>query len=250
VNLQGPGQFAVGAAKFRRAGEHPLELLLGLDFSSGAFGFLSRWGGHYDKIVLANAEQLPFEDGAVDTALAVETLEHLWPDDVVGAIEELIRVSKAEVIITSPFPYDVVNPGWLAREIEAARCDPVPMVYEEYCLLLGAIHKSALEPSDMKKAGFRVISIDGALATSALYMGKSAEIDVSAIALPCGIRAQEAKVGLPDYRDSYLELLAAALEMKKIFRRVPSRVRISRAILRQVTVAGFPDFSGKGASGP
>ncbi len=200
--------------------------------------FSQSGGGHYDKIVLANAKQLPFEDGVVDTALAVETLEHLWPDDVVGALEELIRVSKAEVIITSPFPYDVVNPGWLAREIEAARSDPVPMGYEEYCLLMGAIHKSALEPSDMKKAGFRATSIDGALATSALYIGKSTEIDLSAIGRPRGIHAEEAKVGLPDYRGPYLELLVAALEMKKIFRRVPSGVRISRAILRLITSAG------------
>ena len=225
-------------SKTWRAGGQPLELLLGLDFSSGAIDFLSKWGGHYDEVTLANAKRLPFETGVVDTALAVETLEHLWPDDVVGAIKELIRVSKDEVIITSPFPCDVVNPGWLAREIEAARSDPVLMGYEEYRLLAGAIHKSSLEPSSMRNAGFECVSIDGTLATSALYIGRSAEIDLSSLGRPQGIDVQEAEVGLSDYRDSYVELLVGALEMKKIFRRVPSAVRISRTISRHIFSAG------------
>ena len=60
------------------------------------------------NFVLADAHNLPFEDGSFDTAVISELLEHvLDPENI---IKEAARVSKRRIIITSPRDERGVDP--------------------------------------------------------------------------------------------------------------------------------------------
>ncbi|MFI0938262.1 methyltransferase domain-containing protein [Streptomyces sp. NPDC021020] len=59
--------------------------------------------------VAASAENLPFEDGAFDAAMAVSTVHH-WQDAVAG-LREMRRVARRVVVLT----YDASSPGWHDR---------------------------------------------------------------------------------------------------------------------------------------
>lgn len=59
--------------------------------------------------VAASAEQLPFEDGSFDAAMAVSTVHH-WQDAVAG-LREMRRVARRVVVLT----YDASSPGWAQR---------------------------------------------------------------------------------------------------------------------------------------
>ena len=52
------------------------------------------------KFVEANIQSLPFKDGEFDTVISTHTLEHV--QDLPGAIKELRRVAKKELIIVVP----------------------------------------------------------------------------------------------------------------------------------------------------
>ena len=65
--------------------------------------------------VAASAENLPFEDGSFDVAMAVSTVHH-WPDPVAG-LREMRRVARRVVVLT----YDADDTGrrrrfWLTRD--------------------------------------------------------------------------------------------------------------------------------------
>ncbi|MFK0214601.1 class I SAM-dependent methyltransferase [Streptomyces sp. NPDC090298] len=83
--------------------------------------------------ILAGAEELPFEDGVFDAAMAVMTVHH-WPDPLRG-LRELRRVSRRQVLFTW-------DPGhqpelWLIeeylpeiRDLEHARFMPLSAMVE------------------------------------------------------------------------------------------------------------------------
>ncbi|MFJ4092795.1 class I SAM-dependent methyltransferase [Kitasatospora sp. NPDC089913] len=83
--------------------------------------------------VLAGAEELPFEDGAFDAAMAVMTVHH-WPDLRRG-LGELRRVARRQVVFTWDPGH---RPGlWLVEEylpeirrLEQARFTPLSTVVE------------------------------------------------------------------------------------------------------------------------
>lgn len=52
------------------------------------------------RFVLASAEALPFEDGAFDTTLALDVLEHV--EDEARALEEVARVTRERLIVSVP----------------------------------------------------------------------------------------------------------------------------------------------------
>jgi SAM-dependent methyltransferase len=64
------------------------------------------------SVVRAEAEQLPFEDGQFDVAMAVLTVHH-WRDQRKGLLE-MKRVSRRQVIMT--FDPLVSNSFWLVRD--------------------------------------------------------------------------------------------------------------------------------------
>ncbi|MFI7278000.1 methyltransferase domain-containing protein [Streptomyces sp. NPDC049879] len=59
--------------------------------------------------VAAAAEDLPFEDGAFDAAMAVSTVHH-WEDPMAG-LREMRRVARRVVVLT----FDTDEPGWRGR---------------------------------------------------------------------------------------------------------------------------------------
>ncbi|MFI6940227.1 MerR family transcriptional regulator [Streptomyces sp. NPDC050418] len=59
--------------------------------------------------VAAAAEQLPFEDGSFDVAMAVSTVHH-WQDPIAG-LHEMRRVARRVVVLT----FDTDEPGWQDR---------------------------------------------------------------------------------------------------------------------------------------
>lgn len=66
----------------------------------------SVWPTHKSNSICASAWQLPFEDGSVDVATAMEVLEHLSLQDIRTSCREIHRVlrSKGIFIVTSYFP--------------------------------------------------------------------------------------------------------------------------------------------------
>jgi SAM-dependent methyltransferase len=85
-------------------------------------------------VVRANAEALPFEDGAFDAAMAVLT-DHHWPDRAAG-LRELRRVASRRAVL---FSFDIAFTGrdWLTREYLTS-FRPEGMSVEEIAEHLGA----------------------------------------------------------------------------------------------------------------
>lgn len=61
--------------------------------------------------VVGSVIQLPFKDKEFDLALACEILEHIKFEDVPQALRELVRVSRAHVVISLPHPGQVLFSG-------------------------------------------------------------------------------------------------------------------------------------------
>ena len=91
--------------------------------------------GLYDKLVEASVLDIPFDDGYFDVVLACEIIEHLEQKDGLKMINEIERVSKNLVIITTPLGF---------------------MKQEEYDGNKYQIHRSAWYPSDFIKMGYEV----------------------------------------------------------------------------------------------
>ncbi len=76
----------------------------------------------------AVAEALPFDDDAVDAAMAMLTV-HQWPDPVAG-LAELRRVARGPVVVLT-FDPDAFDRLWLMtyapelRAVEARRFPPI-----------------------------------------------------------------------------------------------------------------------------
>lgn len=83
--------------------------------------------------VLAGAEDLPFEDGAFDAAMAVMTVQH-W-SDLRRGLDEMRRVSRRQVLFTMD-PYHRPDLGLIEeylpelRQFERARFTPLSTVVE------------------------------------------------------------------------------------------------------------------------
>jgi len=83
----------------RRCG--PEGLFIGIDFSSVALAKSGKLGDRYRNahLLLADMRQLPLPDGCVDRALCAEGLPYLL-EDVEKGLQELVRVSRHEVIFS------------------------------------------------------------------------------------------------------------------------------------------------------
>jgi SAM-dependent methyltransferase len=98
-------------------------------------------------VVRANAEALPFADGAFDAAMAVLT-DHHWPDRA-GGLRELRRVARRRAVV---FSFDVAFSGrdWLTRDY-LTTFRPRGMRIEEIASHLGAQRVEAVPvPADCR----------------------------------------------------------------------------------------------------
>ena len=59
----------------------------------------------HDDYVLGDAKKLSFKDQSLDFALNVEVIEHLKKRDGLGIIEEMQRVARKTIILTTPNGY-------------------------------------------------------------------------------------------------------------------------------------------------
>lgn len=188
-------------------------IFIGIDFSRKAIEKL-KTKGVFDEVYLSSSDGLPLHDSNVDTAISMENMEHLYKEEVKGAINELCRIARARVIITTPWPENVINLEFLDHEIEEATKDPLPISYEEFLNLAGYIHKSTVLPSSMKRAGFaNPTKLNSRFTMSALYVGDPKVIDASKIEV-IGL-AQRTYHPKADMRDDYLDLLKESKALAK-----------------------------------
>jgi SAM-dependent methyltransferase len=187
-------------------------IFIGIDHSPGAVAYTSRYGA-FDEVILADSSTIPLADDHVDTALCLENLEHLYPADIRPAIEELVRISARRVIITSPWPWNVIAVEWTTNELRESRRDPDPMDADEYKILAGYIHKSCLEPANLEEAGFRICSVRDEAA--AVYVGDVDSIDLGSIGAFFGLDDKVVEDPTADHRVAYTDLLERSLDMHR-----------------------------------
>ena len=63
---------------------------------------LSAWHEPAPSLVLADGASLPFEDGAFDVVVTLDTLEHVIPSKRSAMLHELVRVSRGWVLAVCP----------------------------------------------------------------------------------------------------------------------------------------------------
>lgn len=178
----------------------------GVDWSPATVRFHAS-SGIYDEMLPADSAALPAADQSWDVALSMENLEHLYGEQSVAAIRELVRVARS-VIITTPLPRDVVNRPWLAGEISEAEADPLPLPAAEYVCLESAVHKSALDPASMAEAGFTLVQTTPA---HGHYFAMSSQLRPERIRC-IGIDEPAAPLA-DDHRARYVALLRSSLAL-------------------------------------
>jgi SAM-dependent methyltransferase len=164
----------------------------------------------YDELAVADCTRLPLADGAVDTALCVETVEHLFPAEVPRALAELGRIARERVVLTTPAPDRAFEHEYLAGELADARGDPEPLPFEELVELARGLHKAWLEPAAMERAGFQ--RVHGTVAGSIVYWTEPARIELDRLGAVDGVAATLPRDdGRADWRAPYAELVEAVL---------------------------------------
>jgi SAM-dependent methyltransferase len=191
--------------------------LLGIDYSELAVDLLSH--GHvYDRVLHADAATLPLDTNAVDTAMSMENLEHLLPDEVPNAIAELARVARRRVVISTPAPWRVVPRPWVRSQLHHLSSEPGPMPRDEFLLRSGQVHKSVLLPRQMRRVGFHYRTFLGSpqiTAGSIVYWADVPDLDLRNLGAVRGIRHDlpRAESDCSDFRPSYRRLLEGASDL-------------------------------------
>lgn len=79
-------------------------------------------------VVQANAEELPFEDGSFDAAMAIIT-DHHWSDRAAG-LREMTRVARRRVLLLNTDP-SLAELFWLTRDYLPGFLDLIPQRYRQ-----------------------------------------------------------------------------------------------------------------------
>lgn len=95
----------------------------------------------HDDYVLGDAKKLPFKNQSMDLALSVEVIEHLKKRDGLEIIEEMQRVVRKKIILTTPNGYLPAYAGSDDNPVER--------------------HESGWIRDDLEKLGFRVHGLNG-----------------------------------------------------------------------------------------
>jgi ubiquinone/menaquinone biosynthesis C-methylase UbiE len=183
----------------------------GIDFSPATVSYLKD-KNIFDEVFLASSDTLPIGTKSCEVAISMENLEHLYEEQVLNALKELIRVSN-HVIITTPRPQDCMYMPWLSYEILEATNDHIPLNERDYICLESCVHKSIVFPKSMKKCGFNVAVWSG---LSMVYYGKSSEINLEHLEF-IGINKTElnTRKNYVSFKEKYLTLLHECLEVNK-----------------------------------
>ena len=218
------------------------DLLVGIDFSPVAIANVKRHA-IYDDARLADATGLPLAADAVDTALSMENIEHLFPHEIPGALAELCRVARRRVVVSTPAPWRVIHRPWVKREVDSIDPAGAPMNRAEFLVRCGQIHKSVLFPKQMRAAGFHYRTFLRApmiTADSIIYWADTDEIHLERLGEVVGTtyRGYPEDDGRPQWDEPYRELLASTLDIP-ISRRQPLRTTFAE-VGRTIKVAVRP----------
>ncbi len=77
--------------------------ICGIDASTNMIKFADKLNRKKVTLVQASAECLPFKDDCFNVVMCLGTLEHL--DDIDGALNEIVRISKNKIFISVPNKY-------------------------------------------------------------------------------------------------------------------------------------------------
>jgi ubiquinone/menaquinone biosynthesis C-methylase UbiE len=96
--------------------------LIGLDVDLENLMYVGRHSV-YDDLVLACLPWIPFRDKSADTILCCDVIEHLRKSEGLKLIQEMERVARRRIIVTTPSPRIVFsNPehvsSWSARDFK------------------------------------------------------------------------------------------------------------------------------------
>jgi SAM-dependent methyltransferase len=179
----------------------------GIDFSPKTIEYL-KTKDIFDESILCSSDILPFPDKFCDVAISIENLEHLYEEQVVNALKELVRVSKY-VIITTPRPDECMNLEWIPREMNEAENDKIPLTESDYICLESCVHKSIVFPRSMINCGFSAYWTG----ISMVYYGKSSEINLECLEY-IGINSQQHNAKKYELlNDKYIALLNECLNI-------------------------------------
>ena len=173
----------------------------GVDFSPATIEYLKNTN-IFDEVILCSCDTLPFPDKYCNLAISMENLEHLYEDQVVNALKELIRISEY-VIITTPRPDYCMFMPWLNSEINEATNDNIPLTEHDYTCLESCVHKSIVFPKSMKKCGFNMYW-NG---ISMIYYGESSKINLDFLEYIGINKIQHYKKKYDSLKEKYLTLL-------------------------------------------
>ncbi len=107
----------------------------------------------HNKYVLGDVRMLPFKPNSFDCAIATEVLEHLNKEDGLRMLQEMERVAKRKIILTTPN-------GFL-RAYAGPEDNP-----EE-------THLCGYTASELKKSGFKIRGFNGLKALWTIRNGKA-----------------------------------------------------------------------------
>ncbi len=84
----------------------PEATIIGFDIQQAALKVSQEKYGQYGKYVQGDIRHLPVDDAKADMVIALETLEHLAPEDQPVFLRELKRITKpnGRVVISVPYP--------------------------------------------------------------------------------------------------------------------------------------------------
>lgn len=100
----GKGESIPGFASLRSAGQMRDLQVVGLDIFAPYLRD-ARDRGVIDDAVLGDARKLPFRIRSFDVSVAVEVIEHLTKEDGEKVLDDLERVSRRAIIVTTPNGY-------------------------------------------------------------------------------------------------------------------------------------------------
>ncbi|MEX2175669.1 MAG: class I SAM-dependent methyltransferase [Pirellulaceae bacterium] len=96
----GHGKWGYLLKTYRWSNEEPVSIT-GIDLFEPHIESLAQFNV-YDKLQVASATNLPFEDKSFDSAVACEVLEHLPQEDGKKLFTELKRVCRQSFVVTTP----------------------------------------------------------------------------------------------------------------------------------------------------
>ncbi len=113
-----------------------------------------RYHNIYDTTVFSSVSKIPLDDKCVDTVVALEVLEHLYPDQAQRALDEFERIARRRIVISTPSPHNLISRWWVNERLTEILQDQRALSCEEYLAITATIHKNVVLPDAMRQRGY------------------------------------------------------------------------------------------------